>query len=108
MTNNYKSHQRKLRQLKSLSKQLKQLLNGTAVSEETEKLISKAKRLVHELRSVFAAWQLKKVLGPACFILGISLANTSSAQITFTTVVQNPYSLNPSGYLSNAGVADLD
>jgi len=108
MTNNYTSHQRKLRQLKSLSKQLKQLLNGTTVSEEAERLILKTKRLIHELKSVFAAWQLKKVLGPACFLLGIAFTNTSSAQITFTTSVKNPYGLAPSGYLSNVGVADID
>jgi hypothetical protein len=109
MTNNYTSHKRKLRQLKSLSKRLKNSLNDASVSGEVEQLIQKVKRLVNELKNVFAAWQLKKVLGPVCLFLGLSFSNNASAQVTFNPVQVNPFGL-PSGsaYFSNAAVADFD
>lgn len=109
MTNNYTSHKRKLRQLKSLSKRLKNSLHDVSVSDEVEGLIRKIKRLVNELQNVFANWQLKKVLGPVCLFLGLSFSNSSSAQVTFAPVVQNPFSLpSASAYFSNAAVADFD
>jgi hypothetical protein len=109
MTNNYTSHKRKLRQLKSLSKRLQSSLHDASVSGEVEKLIQKVKRLVNELQKVFAAWQLKKVLGPACLFLGLSFSNNSSAQVTFASVVQNPFGLPAAPqYFSNAAVADFD
>lgn len=109
MKNNYTSHKRKLRQLKSLSKRLKSLLHDASVSSEIEGLIRKVKRLVNELQNVFATWQLKKVLGPACLFIGLSFSNNSSAQVTFAPVVQNPFGLpSASAYFSNAAVADFD
>jgi hypothetical protein len=84
-------------------------LHDASVSGEVEKLILKVKRLVIELQNVFAAWQLKKVLGPVCLFLGLSFSNNASAQTTFSTVVQNPFGLpSATAYFSNAAVADFD
>lgn len=103
--NNYTGYKRKMRQLKSIAKQLKQALHMP--SQEVDLLISRAKRLVNELRQVFAGWQLKKVLGPACFLVGISFANTGSAQ-NFLAPVQNPFGLTMVTYNSNPAFVDLD
>jgi hypothetical protein len=108
MTNNYTNHKRKLRQLKYLSKRLKNSLSDASLPGEVEGLIRKVKRLVNELQNVFADWQLKKVLGPVCLFLGLSFSNKASAQ-TFAPVVQNPFSLpSATSYFSNAAVADFD
>lgn len=107
MTNNYTSHRRKLRQLKSLSKRLKLALNSSSASEELESLIAKVKRLVNELRNVFAVWQLKKVLGAAALVLGISFSNDVSAQ-NFSAVQQNTFGLAAVNYNSAPAFVDLD
>ncbi len=107
MTNNYNSHKRKLRQLKSLSKRIKSMLGNASASAELESLISRTKRLVNELRNVFAAWQLKKVLGAAALFVGISFTNNANAQ-TFGAVQTNTFGLTAVNYNSSPAFVDLD
>ncbi|MBL7896280.1 MAG: T9SS type A sorting domain-containing protein [Bacteroidia bacterium] len=107
MKHSYTTHKRKLRQLKSLSKRIKQMQSGVSVSAELENLISRVKRLVNELRNVFAVWQLKKVLGAAALFAGITFTNTAKAQ-NFAAVQQNTFGLAAVNYNSSPAFVDLD
>lgn len=107
MKHSYTTHKRKLRQLKSLSKRIKQMQSGVSVSAELENLISRVKRLVNELRNVFAVWQLKKVLGAAALFAGITFTNNAKAQ-NFAAVQQNTFGLTAVNYNSSPVFVDLD
>lgn len=107
MKHSYTTHKRKLRQLKSLSKRIKQMQASVSVSAELENLISRVKRLVNELRNVFAVWQLKKVLGAAALFAGITFTNTAKAQ-NFAAVQQNTFGLTAVNYNSSPAFVDLD
>lgn len=107
MKHSYTTHKRKLRQLKSLSKRIKQIQSSVSVSAELDNLISRVKRLVNELRNVFAVWQLKKVLGAAALFAGITFTNTAKAQ-NFAAVQQNTFGLTAVNYNSSPAFVDLD
>lgn len=73
---------RKQRQLKSFVKELQLHLvdQNNNVSTQIERLILKIRRLVHELIFVICHAELKKILGTAAIIIGISFTNQISAQ----------------------------
>lgn len=107
--NSYKTHTRKLRQLKFLSKKLQKALSANSYSGTLEDLIRKVKRMVMELQQFIAGAELRKAVGAAALVLGFSIGQNTDAQTTFTANVQNPFSLNgASSYFSNPAVADLD
>jgi hypothetical protein len=109
--NNYKTHTRKLRQLKFLSKKLQQALTASNyfISTQVEGMIRRLKQLIAELQKFVPGVELRKVVGATAVVLGTTLSNGADAQTTFTTNVQNPFSLpSAPAYFSNAAVADFD
>lgn len=102
------NYQRKTRQLKFLSKQINRLsASENTISDEVQKMITRMKRLVHELKSVISHLQLKKILGPACLFLGLSFNNVASAQ-NYLAPVTNPFGLVSGNVVSSGSFADLD
>ncbi len=101
---------RKKRQLKNLSEQLGQQIQ---LGEEKNQalfasLIVKIKHLLKKLGRVVSATELKKALGAAALIFGLSIGNAANAQ-NFAEPVQNPFGLNPTGtYMAFPAVADID
>jgi hypothetical protein len=109
--NNYKTHTRKLRQLKFLSKKLQQVMAAPNhfLSAGIEGMIRKIKNLIAELQGFVAGAELRKVVGATAVVLGFTLSQGTNAQTTFTTNVQNPFGLTGgTEYFSNAAVADFD
>jgi hypothetical protein len=101
---------RKKRQLKNLSEQLEQQIQ---LGEEKNEnlfafLIAKIKHLLKALSKVVSATELKKALGAAALIFGLSIGNAANAQ-DFAEPVQNPFGLNPAEtYLTFPAIADID
>jgi len=87
-------HSRKQRQLKTLVKNLNNLLKNTDVDLKLEikKIVSKIKYLVTQLNGIMSAIKMKRILGSAALIIGISFNNTASAQ-WFSYPVQEPFNL---------------
>jgi len=87
-------HSRKQRQLKTLVKHLNNLLKNTDVDLKLEikKIVSKIKYLVTQLNGIMSAIKMKRILGSAALIIGISFNNTASAQ-WFSYPVQEPFNL---------------
>lgn len=102
-------YQRKMRQLKFVSKQLQQnfLQSGAAMSSELVKLRLKAKKLILELKQVLSVFELKRVLGSAALLFGISSTNQVSAQ-NFLAPVANPFNTTAVNTIASPAMADLD
>jgi len=102
-------HARKQRQLRYLVKQFKTLSNDhrTSVKLQLDVLVRKIKTLVRELSVVLAPFHLKRMLGPAAFILGVSFGNPLSAQ-TFSGPQENPFGLISAFDYAIPAFADLD
>ncbi|MCC6412138.1 MAG: T9SS type A sorting domain-containing protein [Saprospiraceae bacterium] len=102
-------HARKRRQLKYLVKQFKTLSNDhrSSVKLQLDVLVRKIKSLVRELSSVLAPYHLKRMLGPAAFLLGISFGSPLAAQ-TFSGPVENPFGLIAAYSYTIPAFADLD
>lgn len=85
---------RKCRQLKVLAEQIQQETdNGAALtSPAVKRLLAKIKILWTELRRVFSTFYLKRLLGSAAAITGITFAQTVSAQ-SFAPFVVNPFDM---------------
>ncbi len=102
---------RKKRQLRYLVKRLKGLLKesrSTAV-QKIDSLVKKIKALVKELSRVLAPFHLKKILGPAAVILGISFsAHVAAQDISFAEPQMNPFGLDSTYYIAIPAFADLD
>ena len=86
---------RKKRQLRYLVKRVKGLLkeSQSSIQNQIESLVKKIKVLVKELSQVLAPHQLKKILGPAAVILGISFSTQIAAQ-SFAAPQENPFGLD--------------
>ena len=104
--NHYKN---KKGQLKILSRQLKKLLQSTehVPKKKIDILIFKIKALLNELKSVVHFKELRKALGIAAFIFGLSVLNPAIAQ-TFDSPQVNPFGLSATSYFSSPTNADLD
>ena len=103
---------RKRRQLKLLVKQLKVLLRQENAHNQVQNLVIKIRTLSLELSQKLGIFQLKKILGSAVIILGISFSNPVSAQ-NFAPPVENPFGIEANAdalekYVSFPELADLD
>ena len=100
---------RKKRQLSVLADKLQYLLiyHKEDAINQIEKLVIKIKKLVQELALVIPHADLKKILGAAAIIIGISLTNQTTAQ-SFAAPIENPFGLVSTSYTANVTFADLD
>ena len=103
---------RKRRQLKLLVKQLKALIPQANAHVQVQNLVIKIKALSIELSKKLGSFQLKRILGPAAVILGISFSNPMAAQ-SFAPPVANPFGLAKTitpllEYVIFAELADMD
>src|SRR5687768_1758371 len=100
---------RKKRELRILADKVQRLFMYQRVEAgaQIEKLIQKIKSLTQELAQVLSRTELKKILGPVAFVLGISFSNQADAQ-SFALPVQNPFGLVSGNYFVFPAFADLD
>ncbi|MBC7777936.1 MAG: T9SS type A sorting domain-containing protein [Phycisphaerae bacterium] len=70
-------------------------------------LVRKIKTLVKELSCVLAPFHLKRILGPAALILGISFGTPAAAQ-SFAAPEENPFGIASLYTYAIPAVADLD
>ncbi|RLD22162.1 MAG: hypothetical protein DRI54_08595 [Bacteroidetes bacterium] len=100
---------RKFKQFKTLSRRVQFLLKST--DQETiaqlQKLKEKLKKLILELRFAYSRVELKKILGAAALVFGLSFSNQVSGQ-WFSDPVENPFGLVPVSYFTSPRTADLD
>lgn len=107
--NKQQSHARKRRQFKSLCKQLNRLLQGEqsgASRQKIEAMIVKIKHLLNELSGVIARWEVKKILGAAVVIFGLTTASVQGQ--SFANPMESPFGLLTSGDLAIPVLADFD
>jgi len=100
---------RKKRQLKILSEKLQYLIiyHKEDASSQIKKLVSKIKMLVQELVNVISHTDMKKILGAAAILIGISFTTQTKAQ-SFAPPVENPFGLDSTMYWALPAFADLD
>ena len=102
---------RKQRQLKYLVKKLNVLLQNREefLKNEISKLTAKIKFLVSKLNGIVSVNKMKRLLGSLALFIGVSFANTASAQY-FQPPVTNPFGIAPSANVSVSipAVGDLD
>ena len=100
---------RKKRQLKVLVEKLHHLVLYHRREAETQiqKLIHKIKTLVQELAVILSQSEIKKILGMAAVVIGISFTDKLSAQ-SFAAPVANPFGLQSANYFAFPAFADLD
>ncbi len=102
------AYSRKKRQLKQLSVKLQAaLLEKQENNNYVQKLISKIKTLLNELKQAVSVNELKKALGAVAIFFGIAATQSVSAQ-TFAPPVNNPFGLDSVAYYSMPAFADLD
>ncbi len=75
--------------------------------KEYEKTTRKIKQLVADLKNQLSSIELKRIVGPAALILGLTLSQTTNAQ-TFKPPTQNPYGLIPLGDEFTRNFVDID
>ena len=99
----------KTRQLKALADKLQRLIMYHRVGTEAqiEKVVQKIKSLVQELSQVLSQAALKKILGAAAVLIGISFPVRTNAQ-SFAAPVANPFGLESTNYIAFPAFADLD
>src|SRR5687768_18387875 len=100
---------RKKRQLKVLAEKLQRLsmYHRVEAGAQIEKLIQKIRGLVQELAQVISHAHLKKILGAAAILIGISFPDKANTQ-SFAIPVANPFGLESTNRLAFPGFADLD
>jgi hypothetical protein len=100
---------RKKRQLKVWVQKLEQLhrYHRTGAGDQIDKLIQKIKSLAQELAAVLSYSMLRKILGAAAVLIGVSFSNKANAQF-FAVPVELPFSLVPTYQLAFPAFADLD
>ncbi len=102
------AYSRKKRQLKQLSDKLHTaLLDKQENQDYIQKLISKIKTLLNELKQAVSVNDLKKALGAVAIFFGIAATQSVSAQ-TFAAPVANPFGLDSTVYNAIPAFADLD
>jgi len=106
---NKQLHARKRRQFKSLCKQLNRLLQGnhTHISKQKiEAIILKIKHLLSELSGIIARWEIKKMLGAAAVIFGLTSGSVQGQ--SFAEPVENAFGISANLLLSTPNLVDLD
>jgi hypothetical protein len=100
---------RKKRQLQLLARRLNRLLaeHKSGATTEITALVMKIRRLVAELAQWVAAADLKKMLGAAAFLVGITFTQQAAAQ-SFNPPQFNPFGLASTYYQAVPAFADLD
>lgn len=106
-----KHYSRKQRQLKYLVKQLNNLLKKADdnLKSEIKKIAAKIKYLVSQLNGIVSTNRMKRILGGIALLIGISFANTASAQY-FAYPTTNPFGITPgyTNYLQSVNLIDID
>ena len=99
----------KLKQFRVLSRRVQFLLKSTDQEAviQLQKLKEKLKNLILELRFAYSRVELKKILGAAALVLGLSFTNQVSAQ-WFLEPVENPFGLVSTYGTAFPRTADLD
>ena len=107
MKQNY--YARKVRQVKGLSKKLRRMQQSPygLSSGKSFFLIRKIKKLISELQWVFSRRYLKRILGSAAVIIGLTFVQPASAQ-SFLKPVANPFGLQAADSIGFPAFADLD
>jgi len=107
----YKQNNRfqKLQKLRSLSEALlfEVSKKDNASRLRIPRLMQKIKSLLQEIKGLVSLPELKKVLGPACLLFGLTVATQTNAQ-TFAPVIQNPFGLSATLYIASPAITDLD
>lgn len=100
---------RKKRQLKQLSEKLDFLLRNEAhkATEQIKRLSIKIKQLLWELATVVSKQELKRIMGAAALLFGLSLSHESAAQ-SFTAPLTNPFGITATVDFARPAFADLD
>ena len=104
-------HSRKQRHLKSLVKRLNTLLKTTDdnLKLEIKKMVAKIRYLVSQLNGIVSTNRMKRILGTAALVIGLSFTNTANAQY-FAYPIQDPFNLQ-NGYdtqFNSVEFADID
>ncbi len=102
-------YSRKLKQFKILSGRVQYLLRhpGEGSILLIQKIKEKLKALIHDLRFAYSYKELKKIMGAAILVFGLSFSNQISAQ-WFDAPVLNPFGLSSMPYTAQPAFADLD
>jgi hypothetical protein len=100
---------RKLKQLKVLARRVQFLLKKPDYKgyEQLKRLSAKLAELIHQLRFIISGRELKKTLGIATLVFGLSFSNQVKAQY-FESPVENPFSLVATNELAAPAIVDLD
>jgi hypothetical protein len=100
---------RKLKLLKVLSRRAQFLLNNPDREAliQLQKLKVKLNDLLLQLKFVYSSKELKRILGAAFIVFGISFTNQVKAQY-FESPVENPFSLVATNELAAPTIVDLD
>lgn len=103
------SYSRKLKQFKILSRRVQFLLKKTDEDSvfQLQKLKNKLNSLLLELKFAYSRLELKRILGAAVLVFGLSFSNQAKAQY-FDTPVENPFGLVSTNVLAAGTFADLD
>ena len=102
---------RKQRQLKYLVKKLSTLMKNEKenVKSEIKGIVDKIKFLVTQLNGIISTNKMKKILGTLTLLIGVSFANTASAQY-FAYPTTNPFGISPgyTNYTQSVNLIDID
>ena len=100
---------RKLKQLKVLSRRVQFLLKNPdqEASIQLRKLRVKLNDLLLHLKFAYSSKELKRILGAAVIVFGLSFSNQVKAQY-FESPVENPFSLAATNELAAPAFVDLD
>ena len=106
-----KHYSRKQRQLKYLVTQLNNLLQKADdnLKSEIKKIAAKIKFLASQLNGIISVNKMKKILGALALFIGVSFANTASAQY-FAYPASNPFGISPgyTNYTQSVNLIDID
>ena len=99
----------KLKQLKVLSRRVQFLLKNydQEAVDQLQKLKQKLEKLILELKFAYSRVELRKILGTAALVFGLSFSSQVSAQ-WFLDPVVNPFGLVSTYGLATPRTADLD
>lgn len=100
---------RKKRRFKVLAKKLNRLLSSQkeGLTSQINKLVEKINKLLQELLHVVSYGDLKRILGTAAILFGISFSNLMVAQ-SFAPPVENPFGILPTNEEAKPAFTDLD
>jgi len=100
---------KKLKQLKVLSRRVQFLLKNPDQEAliQLQKIKVKLNDLLLQLKFVYSSKELKRILGAAAIVFGLSFTNQVKAQY-FESPVENPFGLVATNELAAPAIVDLD